>query len=180
LKLSLLGIIASMVALVSLFLPWFSIELWTENLSSTMNFTAHLYQLTGTVEGVTKSMFLIVWFNAIAFVLMIATAVTSMVASIFSSRKKTMLLALSCSLALVAMIVFAYGLAGSSFAVENLNPGYTIGQFPEGSFGLSAERSMQYSHNYSWSIGIGFWLALASVVLALLSALVSKNKPHKT
>jgi hypothetical protein len=74
------------------------------------------------------------------------------------------------------MIIFAYGLASSSFASENLNPAYTISQFPEGSFGLSAEQSMQNSYDYSWSIGAGFWLALITTVLALSNAILTKKR----
>ncbi len=174
-----LGFIAGIVAFVSVFLPWFTIELWTSNLSSTMNFTANLYQLTGTVEGVTRSMFLIVWFNVGAFILMLITGLLCIVSSIFAtSRRRTTLLIVSCVFALLAMVIFGYGLANSSFAVEELNPGYTISQFPENSFGLSAEQSMQNTYDYSWQIGIGFWLALISVILSLL-AVLNERSAHK-
>ncbi len=167
-----LGVIAGIVAFVSVFLPWFTIELWTTNLSSTMNFTSNLYQLTGTVEGVTKSMFLLVWFNAGALILMLITGLLCIVSSIFANRRRrTALLFVSCVCALLAMAIFGYGLANSSFAVEELNPGYTISQFSENSFGLSAEQSMQNTYDYSWQIGIGFWLALTVVILSLLAVL---------
>lgn len=167
-----LGFIAGIVAFVSVFLPWFTIELWTRNLSSTMNFAANLYQLTGTVEGVTKSMFLTVWFSAGALILILITGLLCIVSSIFINKKRrATLLFVSCVLALLAMGIFGYGLANSSLANEELNPGYTISQFPEGSFGLSADQSMQNSYDYSWQIGIGFWLALAVVILLLLAVL---------
>ncbi len=172
-KMNYLGFIAGIVAFVSVFLPWFTIELWTTNLSSAMNFAANLYQLTGTVEGVTSSMFLLVWFNVGALILMLITGLLCIVSSIFaiSRRRRTTLLFVSCVFALLAMVIFGYGLANSSFAVEELNPGYTISQFPEDSFGLSAEQSMQNTYDYSWQIGIGFWSALTVVILSLLAVL---------
>jgi hypothetical protein len=141
-----------------------------------MSFIAYLYQLTGTVEDLTKSMFLMVWFNASAFVLMLTTGLICITATMFTSRRRAMLLAVSSVLALIAMAVFGFGLATSSFAVESLNPGYSIGQFPEGTFVLSAEQSMQRSYDYSWAIGIGFWLALVTSILALIAALIAKTK----
>jgi hypothetical protein len=173
LKKNYFGFIAGIVAFVSVFLPWFTIELWTSNLSSTMNFAANLYQLTGTVEGLTKSMLLTVWFNAGPLILMLITGVLCIVSSIFaiSRRRRTALLFVSCVFALFAMVIFGYGLANSSFAVEELNPGYTISQFSENSFALSAEQSMQNTYDYSWQIGIGFWLALTVVIFSLLAIL---------
>jgi len=180
LKLNYLGIIAGIVAFVSLFLPWFTIELWTKNLSSTMSFAAGLYQLTGTVEGVAKSMFLVLWFNGGSFILILLAGLLSLAAGTFIKKHRVMIFLSSCVFALIAMGIFGYGLINSNFAIEEINPGYTISQFPEGSFGLSADESMLYSYDYSWTIGIGFWLALASAVLALLAALMSKNDQKNT
>ena len=174
-----IGIVAGFVAFASLFFPWFTIELWTQNLGSTISFAAYLYQLSATIEGVTKSMFLIVWFNASTFILMLTTGVICLVGNRFTVKKQVMLFGASIVLALVSLVVFACGLASSSFAVERLNPGYTISQFPEGSFVLSAEQSMQYSYRYSWAIGSGFWLALATIILASVSAIVSWKRSSK-
>lgn len=139
-----------------------------------MTFTANLYQLTATVEGVTKSIFLLVWFNAGAFLLLVFAGLACMVGS-RKDQKVTRIFLVSVFLASMSMAVFAYGLTSSDFAVESLNPGYAISKFPDGSFGLSAEESMQFSYHYSWEIGIGFWLALATAVLALVSAYLSKK-----
>jgi len=176
LKINYFGAIAGITALASLFLPWFTIELWTENLNSTMNFAANLYQLTGTVDSVTKTMLLLVWFNAVPLVLMIAVGATCLVASSLAKTRRTTILITTCALAMTAMAIFAYGLANSSFAAESINPGYTISQFPEGSFVLSAEQSMENSYDYSWAIGIGFWLALVTAILTLLATLVARKR----
>ena len=175
LKMKYFGIIGGIVAFVSVFLPWFNIELWTENLSSTMSFAANLFQLTGTVEGVTKSVFLLVWFNGGALILMAGAGLACLVGSVFALRSRALIFVLSGALALIAMAVFGVGLAASSFAVENINPGYTISQFPAGSFVLTAEQSMQYSYDYSWAIGIGFWGALVVAVFALVAAFLSRR-----
>ncbi len=168
--------VAGIVAVASLLLPWFSMELWTKNLDTTMNFTAYLYQITGNVEGVTRSVFLVLWFTAGALVLMAGTAVTCMIAVLSHGRRGRMLLLSSFAFALLSTFIFALGLVTSNFAVENLNPGYTISQFPEGSFGISAEQSMQKSYDYSWAAGYGFWLALVVAVLSLVSAMISRKK----
>ncbi len=174
-KINYLGLIAGVVAFLSVFLPWFTIELWTSNYSSTMNFSANLYQLTGTVEGITQSMFLVVWFNVGPLLLMAITGLLCLVSSFFAARgKRNTIFVVSCVFALLAMVIFGYGLANSSFAVEELNPGYAISQFPEDSFGLSAEESMQNTYYYSWQIGIGFWLALTVVILSLLAVLYER------
>jgi hypothetical protein len=176
LRVNYLCIATGIVALVSLFLPWFSIELWTENLSSNMSFSAYLFQLTGTVVGVTKSIFLFVWFNSGALILMTATGAASLVAGVTEGKKRRMLVLLSLALGLSSLIVFAYGLATSDFALENLNPGYTISQFPVGTFRISAEQSMQNSYDYSWAVGSGFWLATATAALALISTGLSRKR----
>ena len=175
LKTNWVGVAAGLVAFASLFFPWFTIELWTQNLSSTMSFIASLYQLTATVEGVTKSIFLIVWFNASAFVLMLTAGVICLLGSRSSGKKGMILFVASIVLAAASMVIFAYGLVNSDFAVESLNPGYAISKFPDGSFRMSAEEYMQYSYRYSWAIGIGFWLALLTVILALMSAFFSRK-----
>jgi uncharacterized membrane protein len=175
LKVNYIGIIAGIIAFASLFLSWFTIKLWTENLNSTMEFAANLFQLTGTVEGVTKTISLTVWFNVGALILMMISGLACLVGSTVVERRRTMILIVSCVLPLIAMAVFGFGLANSSLAVERINPGYTISQFPEGSFGLSAEQSMQRSYDYSWAIGIGFWFALIAAILALVAALVSRK-----
>jgi hypothetical protein len=175
LKINYFGILAGVTAVVSLFLPWFTIELWTENLGSTMSFAANLFQLTGTVEGVTKSIFLVVWFNVGAFVLMLVAGLACLTYGIFSQKRRTFVFAVSCALAFAALLFFGFGLATSSFAVESINPGYTISQFPEGSFGLSAEESMRNSYEYSWAVGVGFWLALVTAISAMLAAFLSRR-----
>ncbi|MCW4002767.1 MAG: hypothetical protein NWE95_02510 [Candidatus Bathyarchaeota archaeon] len=173
------GISAGIVAFVSLLLPWFNIELWTENLSSTMNFAANLYQLTGTVEGTTARVFLMTWFTVGAIILMCITGATALLGSTLIKRKRKLFLIVSCAFALIAMLIFGYGLANSSFAVEEINPGYTISQFPKDTFGLSAEESMQNSYHYTWNAGIGFWLALATAILALVATFMSRKMGEK-
>lgn len=175
-KVNFLSIATGIIALISIFLPWFSIDLWTENLSSTMSFSAYLYQLSGTVEGVTKSVFMFVWFNSVALILTTGTVVTCVAASVIAGKKRRMLLALSLALALLSLTVFAYGLISSDFAVMKLNPGYTISQFPDGAFGLSAGQSMLNSYDYSWAAGLGFWLVLIAAVLTVISAVLSQKR----
>jgi len=177
LKINYFGLIAGITAFASLFLSWFTIELWTKDLGSTMSFSANLFQLTGSVEGVTKAIFLTVWFTAGAFVFMLVAGVACLVYCTFANKRRTSVFIVSCVLALMAMLIFGYGLSTSSFAVERINPGFTISQFPVGSFGVSAEESMQNSYDYSWAVGIGFWLALVAAIFALLAALLSRRSP---
>lgn len=59
-------------------------------------------------------------------------------------------------LAVVSTAIFALGLLNSNFAVERLNSGYTISQFPPGSFVLTAELSKRFSYDCDWSTGPGF------------------------
>jgi hypothetical protein len=175
LKINYFYIATGAVAIASILLPWFNIELWTKNLSSTMNFSAYLYQLSGNVEGVTKTIFLFVWFNATALVLMTATALTCFFVSAKPTRKRA-LMVLPFALALISITVFAYGLVSSNFAVESLNPGYTISQFPQGAFAISAEQSMQNSYDYSWNAGYGFWLAIATAIVTMVFPLLSRKQ----
>lgn len=175
-KLNYVGIVACVFAIISLLLPWFTIDLWAKNSSITMNFSANLWQLAGTVDGISKSIFLITWFGGVAFVLMLMVGLLSLLESVFVKKSRVMIFIISCILALTAMGIFGFGLVNSDYAVEDINPGFTINQFPEGSFGMSADEAMLYSYRYSWAIGAGFWLALIASILALAAALLSWKK----
>jgi hypothetical protein len=172
-KINYLAIIAGILAVVSLALPWFDGGFKGEIYD--MKFTASLYQIAGTVNGVSETVFVSIWFSLVAVAFLVISAVGSFVGSVTLGKKGQLLILTGGILALMSMVVFGAGILNSDFANMHLNPEYTVSYFPD-HFGLTTQQINEDWYHYSWSLNVGFWVALAAGIVAFVSLVVHGTK----
>jgi hypothetical protein len=180
LKVNYFGIAAAVLALVSLALSWFSVTMTAYGASINMQFTAFLYQIHGTVNGVSASAFPNVWFVWGALVLMMAVAAGCFAGSFLAGRKELLLLLTTGILALLALLVFGAGLLSSNYANSNFEPASVMGLFSSNAFGLTANNAMQYGYDFVWYFSYGFWLAIGAAIMAFVGTAAPALMAKKT
>jgi hypothetical protein len=171
-KINYLAIIAGVVALASLVLPWFVGGFDTNGVH--MEFTAYLYQITGVVNNVSQTTFVSIWFGWAAIAFLLIAAVNSLTGSLIVGKKGQLLILSAGIFAILSMVVFGAGIVNSDFVSSDLNPRYTISYFPN-TFGLT-DAQIDDMYDSSWSINYGFWLALVVGIIAFASLITHKNK----
>ncbi len=107
-KINYLAIIAGIIALISLALPWFNGGFKGDIYD--MQFTASLYQIMGTVNGVSQTTFASVWFGWAAIAFLLIGIINSLVGSITIGKKGQLLILSAGILALMSMVVFGAGM----------------------------------------------------------------------
>ena len=153
-KVNYIGIVAGILAFVSIALSW-----WTVSISATgitaPSYDLYLYQ-AGTIAGATLD----TWFIWAALALVIVGGLITIVASVMAKGK--MILIGGGVLILLSMIIFAVGLNNALSPLAGVLPG--IGLFSSGSFSSG-------SVTVSWStyLSYGFWLALVAMILAFVA-----------
>lgn len=157
-----------MLSLASLALSWLSVSMTAYGASLNMQFTAYLYQIHGTVNGVSANAFPNVWFVWGALVLMVVVAVGSFAGSFLAGRRGLLLLLTAGILALLAMVVFGAGLLSSSYANSDSEPASVMGLFSSNAFGVTANNAMQYGYDFVWYLSYGFWLAIGAAIMAFV------------
>jgi hypothetical protein len=169
LKLNYIGVVASVLAFVSLLLPWFTVTMTSVDESIKMDFTAYLYQIQGTVNGVSASSFANVWFVWGALSLIALTAFSCLAGSILTGRKGQILLLMAGIFALLSAVVFGAGLLNSSYANE---PASVRGLFSSNAFPITTETAMENSYDLTWWLSFGFWLTIVGAIMAFVGAVV--------
>lgn len=170
-KLNYFGLVAAVLAFVSLALSWFTVTATSLDGSITMSYTAYLYMVQGTVNGMSASVFPYVWFVLAALALILITAVACLAGSFLAGRRGKLLLLAAGILALLALVVFGAGLFNSDFANPALEPQTIMNLFPKGSFGqITADIAAQNDYNLGWDMSYGFWLAIGSAIFAFVAA----------
>lgn len=172
-KINYLALIAGILALVTLALPWFNGAFKGE--TNDMQFTASLYQISGTVNGTSESTIALVWFGLVSIAFLVVSAVASFAGSVFVGKRGQMLILFGGILALLSMAVFGAGMLNSDFANMDLNPAYTLSYFPD-NFGLTAQQIDADWYHYSWSLNVGFWMALVTGIIGFASLVVHNPK----
>jgi hypothetical protein len=168
-----LAIIAGILALVTLALPWFNGAFKGE--TNDMQFTASLYQISGTVNGTSESTVALVRFGLVAVAFLVIAAVASFAGSIVMGKKGQMLILTGGILSLLSIVVFGAGMLNSDFADMDLNPSYTLSYFPD-HFGLTTQQIDADWYHYSWSLNIGFYMALVTAIIGFASLVVHNQK----
>ena len=182
-KINYLAIIAGILAVVSLALPWFDGGFKGDIYD--MQFSASLYQISGTVNGMSETTFTLLWFSLVAVAFLVISAVSSFVGSVTVGKKGQLLILMGGILALMSMVVFGAGILNSNFVVMHLNPLYTLSYFQD-QFGLTSQQISMDHYVYSWSLNVGFWAAFVAGILAFASLVAHKinraasTKPVKT
>ena len=155
-KVNYLGIIAGVIVLTCLLLPWYTVT--TTNTTptgttETTSFTVYLYQVTTTVNGVEQATQLHVWLGLSTLILLSVTGVGCIVGSLRNGRKGRLMLVFTGILALVSVMTFGLALHQNNLAPQFSVPDYTASTFRSG----------------TWQMASGFWIALSAGVLNLIS-----------
>jgi hypothetical protein len=180
LKLNYVGVVAAVLAFVSLLLPWFTVTMTSVDEPIKMDFTVYLYQIQGTVNGVSATSFANVWFVWGALALVVFTAIICLAGSILSGRKGQVLLLIAGIFALLSAVVFGAGLLNSSYSNTDSEPAAIMGLFPSNAFAVTAESAMQNSYDFVWWLSYGFWLTIVSAIIAFVGAVMPSLVSKKT
>jgi hypothetical protein len=181
LKLNIVGVVAAVLVIVSLLLPWFSVTMTSVDGAINMDFSAYLYQIQGTVNGVSATSFANIWFVWGALALIIITTVCCLAGSFLTGRKGQVLLLMAGIFALLSAVVFGAGLLGSSFSDTESEPASVMGLFPSNAFApITADTAMQNSYDFVWWLSYGFWLTLVGAITAFVGAVAPSLLSKKT
>ncbi len=167
-RINYLGIIAGVLAFVSLALPW-----WTYSISSSLDgftvsneATSYLYQIRiprpiiGTTVPPVSSISS-PWYGLAALAFLVLGGLLGLMGG-FIAKGRRIVLALGGTLALFSIIAFAAGLQNdiSNGAVAGLPKGAVL-------FSVGSYNSHGSSFNYSCYLSFGFWLALIAALVML-------------
>ncbi len=175
------AIIAAAFAFSALLLPWLTVSsqsTWAVP-QIKMEYTVHLYQLSGTVNNVSLTTTPNVWFLWSALALVLYAGVAGIVGSFLRNRRGQILVLSAGLTALLSMVVFGAGVLNSEFVQTELEPAYVMNLFPPNAFGISSEAAMQYGYTYSWFLNYGFWLARAAAILSFVSTVLHPMNREK-
>lgn len=169
-KLNYFGLAAGILAIASLLLPWFTVNMTASFEEITMDFTAYLYQVQGTVNSISATVFPNVWFVLGALGLVIITVIFSFAGGLLIGRKGQILLLAAGITALLSMVMFGGGLLMSDYASTDLEPAAVMNLFQPNAFGITADAAMEKSYDFVWWLSFGFWLTIVAGILAFVAA----------
>jgi hypothetical protein len=176
LRLNYLGIVGSILAFISLLLPWWALDLSAMG-RPPWGLSLYLFQATATsLGGAPAAVTVNLWFGWTALAFVVIGGLLSLTDSVIATRRKT-LLALGEILVLLSLIVFVAGLQNqiSSGPLTNGRGFPTkVGVFSTGTDGTSGNISLLF--DYSTHLSYGFWLALVAAIIMFAASL---RKPPK-
>jgi hypothetical protein len=176
-KINYLAIAAGVLALVSLSLPWFSVNNNLIPSGITVLFTAYLYQIVGTANGASQTISAAIWFAVTAIAFLALSAVCAFAGSFIAGKKGKLLIYITGILSILSIVVFALGLFSSDFVGSN-GFEYTLSHFSN-NLGLTAEQ-INGTHRSTFSvdmIGYGMWLALVAGIIAFAAIIMHPAVP---
>lgn len=186
LKINIFGIIAGVLAFVSLILPWWYFQVSTSILGVSLDtsittdlykatFSARLWGEGGQIPYVADFP-INMWFGFLASRFIFIAGILAVVGGLISDRLGKAISVLAGIFILFSIITYAYGLQSKlPELTDNLhNYPYNLEGFPE----VQLFSSGTYSHpaypvpawNYSSYFYIGFWVNLIASILAFISA----------
>lgn len=168
-KINYVGIIACIIAFISLLLPWWTMTASVEAMEMTVSadLSVYLYEAKVSAMGISQTVTMDLWFSWAALVLIVIAGVSGIVGSVIIGKTGKMILIVTGILALFSIIVFAVGLQSELSKAPPMPDFPKVGLFSSGSFTMMDEISM----NYSSYLTFGFWLALVAAIIAFISLL---------
>ena len=161
------------MAFVSLVLPWWAYSFSSSAMGNSYydGATLYLYQAKVTIIGIPMTASN-PWYSSTALAIVVLSGSLGLIGSVVATSRRT-IFALSGTLALFSVIVFAAGLQNdiSNGAVGGLPRGASL--FSSGSYGLFGS-----SFNYSAYLSFGFWLALVAAMV--MFAAITKEPAKAT
>ena len=192
-KINYIGIVASIIAFISLALPWWimAMSVTGEYMGTQETMSADVSLYTYDARSSVKIMIVetrvetsksivdgfSIWYGYTALALIAIASFTGIVGSLIVGKNGKMILAVTGILALVSIIIFAVGLQ-SELSRLNKTAGETLPDFAELSlvplpqlslFSSNSYSFMGVSLSYSSYLTFGFWLALIAAITAFTS-----------
>lgn len=152
LKLNYIGIVAGILAFISIALSWWTISVSATGITA-FSYDVYLYQVA-SIEGIALE----AWFIYAALALIIVGGILAIVGSVIAKGK--MILLGGGVLALLSIIIFAVGLQMELSKI----PISGIGLFSSGSIGAG-----EVAMNWSTYLSFGFWIALVAAILCFVA-----------
>ena len=170
LRLNYLGFIGGILALISLALPWWSLNYSGSPMGSIVSVEGnlYLYQTTVTTIGVSLSASTNhPWYCSIALAFVVLGGLLGLAGSVIANGRRTVL-SLGGILALFSIIIFAVGLQNQISNGSGFPAG--VGLFSSGSYG-------HLGMDYSSYLSFGFWLALVAAI-TMFATLTRERTPE--
>jgi len=175
LKINYIGIIACIIAFISLVLPWWTMKASVEAMEMAVSaeLSVYLYQAQASAIGMSITVTMDLWFGWAALALIVIAGAAGIVGSVIVGKTGKIILIVTGILALLSIIIFAVGLQGELSKASPVPDFPKVDLFSSGSFTLMDEISM----NYSSYLTFGFWLALVAAIIAFISSLKHPMAP---
>lgn len=166
LKPNYLGIIGSILAIITIVFPWWTIGISYSGFETSYSgqLSVYLHQATATAPGISMTVSMNLWFGWTALAFVIIGGLLGLIGSVIASGRRPVL-ALAGILVLLSIIIFAAALQ-SQISNGSLANSYPIsypaskGLFSSGSYGYAGT-----SINYSAYLTFGFWLAVVAAII---------------
>ena len=112
LKLNYIGIVAGIIAFVSLALPWWTMTMSAEvmGVKMSVDVSVYPYQAKASAMGVSQTVAMELWFGWAALALIVIAGIAGIVGSLIVGKNGKMILIVAGILALLSIIIFAAGL----------------------------------------------------------------------
>jgi len=178
LKINYIGIVAGVVAFISLALPWWTMTMSAEagGMTMSMDVSIYPYQARTSVMGVSQTFNMELWFGWAALALIALAGIAGIVGSVLVAKTGKTLLMVAGILALLSIIIFAVGLQGELSTAVPVAGLPEVGLFSSGSFDFGAGIFMDYSTYLTF----GFWLALIAAIIAFVASTMHPVAPLPT
>lgn len=166
-KINYIGIVAGIIAFISLALPWWTMTMSAEVMGMKISAGVSVYpsQATASAMGASQTVAMELWFGWAALALIIIAGVAAIVGSLIIGKNGKMILVVAGILALLSIIIFAVGLQGELSKAAPVSGFPIVGLFSSGSWSF-----MGASLDYSTYLSFGFWLALVAAIIAFISS----------
>jgi hypothetical protein len=159
---NIIGIIGGIIAFISLALPWWTMTAFgTSGVSFSGGVSIYPYLATAAAEGLSLEVTIDIWYGWAALVLVVMGGLLGIVGSLVRSTR--LILVAGGLLALLSIAIFAVGLQ------SELSKSPLVSGWPVVALFSSDSRFMGYL-NYTAYLSFGFWLALVSAIIMLVSS----------
>ena len=165
-KINYVGIVAGIIAFISLALPWWTMTMSAEvmGIRVSSDVSVYLYQVTASAMGASVTVTMELWYGWAALALIVIAGIAAIVGSLIIGRTGKMILIVGGILALLSIIIFAAGLQGELSKAPPVSGFPAVDLFSSGSWGF-----MGVSMDYSSYLSFGFWTALVATIIAFIS-----------
>ncbi|KPV61710.1 MAG: hypothetical protein AOA66_1680 [Candidatus Bathyarchaeota archaeon BA2] len=167
-KINYIGVVATVIAFISLALPWWTMTTSAEAIGIKVSADVSVYphQARASAMGVARTVAMELWFGWVALALIVIAGVTGIVGSVIIGKTGKMILIVAGILTLLFILIFAAGLQNELSKAAPVPGLPTVGLFSSGSWTF-----MGTTMDYSTYLSFGFWLALVAAIIAFISLL---------